>query len=390
MTLTDAGTGPAAMVKDTLDVAGAPTRAGSRALADAPPAGADADAVALLRRAGWRITGKTKLHELAFGTTGLNAHDGTPLNPGWPDRVPGGSSSGSAAVVAAGLVGLALGTDTGGSVRVPACCCGVIGLKPTFGLVSRRGVLPTHTSLDCVGPFARDMTTLIDAMRALVPGFTVPTVPESLRVGVLQVVASAPVARAVASALQALADAGTAVLQPVNLPRMQAAYEAGLAVINAESWAASGALLATGRVGADVAGRLEAASRTTAADVAAAERVRERFTAEVDALLDTCTVLALPTMPDVPPRLVDATDTRAAVGMTALVRPFNLSGHPALSLPLRTAEGLPAGLQLVARRGADGLLCAVAALVAERLRLICSPFDAPSDATLDGEVPCSP
>lgn len=368
------------MVKDTIDVAGTPTRGGSRALASVPPADQDAEAVSLLRRAGWRITGKTKLHELAFGTTGLNAHDGTPGNPFWPDRVPGGSSSGSAAAVAAGLADMALGTDTGGSVRVPAACCGVIGLKPSFGLVSRRGVMPAATSLDCVGPMARDLPTLINAMKAIAPGFNLPPLPATLRVGVLQVQAADEVQAAVTAALQAWSATEQ---QAVHSPLLPRAYDAGLTVINAEAWSASGHLVGTGLVGADVAQRLLAARGTDAAALAAAEEVRRRFIAEIDVLFETCTVLALPTMPDVPPRVADAADTRAAIGMTSLVRPFNLSGHPAITLPLRTAGGLPAGLQLVAPRGADGLLCAVAAHAAARLPLFKPAPHGVIDADLD-------
>jgi len=370
MTLDDAGTGPAAMVKDTIDVAGVPTRSGSRALAGAAPAVADAEVVARLRAAGWRIVGKTKLHELAFGTTGLNGHDGTPLNPQWPDRVPGGSSSGSAAAVAAGLVPMALGTDTGGSVRIPAACCGVFGLKPTFGAVSRQGVMPATTSLDCVGPFAADMPTLIAAMQALLPGFSVPGLPARVQVGVLDVAATPRMQSVVGEALKRWAErAGAVVLSSVQLPSFVAAYDAGLAVINAETYAACRAFLDSGLVGEDVAVRLRAAGRTDAAAVEAAEAVRRAFTAEVDAALEQHTVLALPTMADLPPLVSAAADTSAAVGMTSLVRPFNLSGHPAISLPLKAADGLPASLQLVARRGDDALLCAVAAAAASALDL---------------------
>ncbi|WP_034411518.1 amidase [Derxia gummosa] len=358
-------TGPAVMVKDTIDVAGAPTRAGSRALEGRSPATAHAEVVALLLGAGWRLTGKTNLHELAYGTTGINHHTGTPVNPAAPDRVPGGSSCGSAVAVASGLVPVALGTDTGGSVRIPAACCGVFGFKPTFGRVSRAGVMPAETTLDCVGPLARDMDALIDVMRVIAPGFGACKAPAGITLGVVAVEAAPAVAAAVAGAIAA-SDCSTV---PVTLARMDAAYAAGLAVINAETWAACGELVATGLVGADVARRLANASRTTPGDVAAANLVREGFAAEIDAALARCTVLALPTMADVPPLLADAADTSAAVAMTTLVRPFNLSGHPALHLPLRTADGLPAGLQLVGPKGADELVCAVGRELSRRLRL---------------------
>ncbi|PXW99372.1 amidase [Sphaerotilus hippei] len=358
--------GPEVMVKDTIAIAGTPTRAGSLALQDAAPEARHAEVVQRLLDAGWRITGKTVLHELAFGTTGINHGCGTPLNPAWPDRVPGGSSSGSAAAVAAGLVPVALGTDTGGSVRVPAACCGIFGLKPSFGRVSRDGVLPARSTLDCVGPLATDMAWLIQAMQAITPDFgPLPALDGPLRLGVPRGLAGAAAQQAVDDLLQRSGHT----LQAVSLKGFQAAYQAGLSVINAETWAACGALLDTGRVGADVAARLQRARHTDATELAAAEHVRRRFAAEVDQALAHCDVLALPTLSEPAPRLADAADTAAAVGMTALVRPFNLSGHPAISLPLNTADGLPVGLQLVARRGADEYLCAVAQLLSHQLEL---------------------
>ena len=215
--------GPPCVVKDTLDVAGWPTRGGSAALDEALPATAHATAVQSLLDAGWRLVGKTVLHELAFGTTGINHHSGTPLNPRWPDRVPGGSSSGSAVAVASGAVPLALGTDTGGSVRTPAACCGVFGLKPSFGRVSRDGVMPARSSLDCVGPFAVDMATLVAGMRAICPDFgALPALPADLRIGLVDVQAEAASRDAVRDALLR----GAWPLEAVALPSFDAAYEA--------------------------------------------------------------------------------------------------------------------------------------------------------------------
>lgn len=133
-------------VKDSLDIAGFPTHAGSPVLQDAPPAVRHAAVVEALLDNGCQLRGKTTLHELAFGVTGINPHSGTPRNTHYPQLIPGGSSSGSAAVVAAGEVDFAVGTDTGGSVRMPAACCGVVGLKPSFGRLSRAGVMPTESS----------------------------------------------------------------------------------------------------------------------------------------------------------------------------------------------------------------------------------------------------
>lgn len=356
--------GPTVAIKDTIDVAGFPTRAGSRALADAPPAGEHAEVVARLLDAGWRIVGKTTMHELAFGTTGINHWAGTPTNPLFPAFVPGGSSSGSAAAVAAGLADAALGTDTGGSVRIPAACCGVFGLKPSFGRVSRRGVLPGRTTLDCVGPFAATMERLVACMAAIDPSFGPLPDPSGLTIGLVAVEADP---RFAAAARRAVEACGLP-LRDVHLPGLAAAYDAGLSVINAETWAACGSLVAGGPanslVGPDVAQRLLAASRTTADALETAEAVRASFTAEVDALLETTPILAMPTMAGPPPLVADAADTSRLVGMTSLVRPFNLSGHPAIAIPLPAVDGAPASLQLVAAKGADERLCAVAGLFA--------------------------
>lgn len=347
------GLGLRLAVKDTIDVAGVPTRSGSRALADAPPAAAHSVVVERLLQARCRIIGKTVLHELAFGVTGLTGWAATPVNPLYPDRIPGGSSSGSAAAVAAGIADIALGTDTGGSIRIPAACCGVIGLKPSFGRLDRTGVAPRFSTLDCVGPFARRMPDIIFAMAAMDPGF-VPDKAVDWRIGRIGALADPEIDEAIDTVL----DASGLTVAPAGAPNLDEAFAAGLAIINRETFAAFGHLLATGLVGEDVAIRLAAAGRTTDEEVAAAERVRRRFSAAIDALFDRFDVLALPTMPVAPPLLADAETDRSAVSLTALVRPFNLSGHPALSLPVRTRQGLPAGLQLIARHGGDALLCA--------------------------------
>ena len=347
------GAGRTVMVIDTIDIAGHPTRASSRALEEAPDAERHAEVVQALLDAGCRIIGKTSLHELAFGTTGLNAWTGTAENPRYPGRIPGGSSSGSAAAVAAGLCDFSLGTDTGGSVRVPAACCGVFGLKPTFGRVSRAGVMPAETTLDCVGPFAASIGLLIEAMTAIDPSFSALPTVSGIRIGVVPVAANPEVQ----AALDAVLEAADFPLEVMPLPGMQAAYDAGLAIINRETWNGCGHLVETGLVGADIAARLLAASNTSDA----------AFTAEVDAALARCPILALPTMPDYPALVADAFDTRAAIGMTAFVRPFNLTGHPALSIPFEGASELPVGLQLVAAKGADELLLAVARELVQRL-----------------------
>lgn len=348
------GDGLRVAIKDVIDVAGVPTRCGSRALADAPSAPTNAVVVDRLLDAGCRIVGKTALHELAFGVTGINNGSGTPINPLYPRHIPGGSSSGSAVAVAAGEADIALGTDTGGSIRVPATCCGVIGLKPSFGRLDRTGASPAETTLDCIGPFARQMADIEFAMAALAPDF-VSEGPADWRVGRL-VVAADP---AIDNAIDAALGLSGLRIERAEAPDMASAFEAGLAIINHETFTAFGHLLPSGLIGEDVAVRLKAAARTTDEQVAAAEQVRVGFQEQVDALLDRFDVLVLPTLPIFPPRLEAACADPSAVSLTKFVRPFNLSGHPALSLPVRTVEGLPAGLQIIARRGRDALLCAV-------------------------------
>ncbi|MBA2624643.1 MAG: amidase, partial [Acidimicrobiia bacterium] len=167
------GTGPRLAVKDLIDVAGVPTTAGCRALADeAEPAEVDAPCLAGARAAGARIVGKVNLHELALGATGVNPWFGTPRNPIDAGLVPGGSSSGSAVVVAEDEADVAYGSDTGGSVRIPSACCGTVGLKTTYGRVSLDGVWKLAASLDTVGPMARDVAGATLGMELLEPGST--------------------------------------------------------------------------------------------------------------------------------------------------------------------------------------------------------------------------
>lgn len=345
-------------VKDTIDIAGLPTRAGSPALDDAAPAAANADVVDLMLAAGARITGKTTLHELAFGVSGINDHAGTAVNAHFPDLIPGGSSSGSAAAVAEGSARVALGTDTGGSVRIPAACCGVWGMKPTYGRVSRAGVMPPASTLDCVGPFAATLTDLEWAMSVIAPGFTAERL-EQARIGWFPGQADPAID---AAARAALDRAGITVTE-IDLPSFMAAFDAGVSLINSENWAAVGPLVAGGRIHPAVAARIAAGEHVTAEDLAASEAVRARITAEIDAVLDTVDVIALPTLASAPPTLALARTDPTAVAVTRNVRAFNLSGHPALAMPLLPLDGAPVSLQLVGAKGADARVCAVAALL---------------------------
>ncbi len=353
------GNGPTVVIKDSIDIAGMATRAGSAALADTAPAQRHADVVQSLLDAGWRITGKSNMHELAYGMTGINQWAGTPLNPQDPRLIPGGSSSGSAAAVGAGIADAAIGSDTGGSIRVPAACCGVIGLKPSFGRVSRSGAYPRDSSLDCVGPFARNMALLNRLMGVIAPGFNLAAAGRPMAVARVGTVATGS-DDIVETALETALTATGWQRQVLRLDGMSAAFEAGLTLINHETWAAFGHLTGRGQLGADVEQRLAMAAATTEQARRQAERVRDAFRAEVDQALQFVDALLLPTLPTLPPSLADVAAGASVIAISTLVRPFNLSGHPALSFPVPIPGGaLKAGLQLVGRHGDDERLCAL-------------------------------
>lgn len=349
-------------VKDTLDIAGHRTQAGCPALATAPVAERHAEVVSALLDARCVLTGKTTLHELAFGVSGINPRCGTPINPLYPALIPGGSSSGSAAVVASGEVDFSLGTDTGGSVRLPAACCGVIGLKPGYGVLSREGVMPEHSSLDCVGVFVRDAAVLRKVMTRLeVPvGDPLTALPP-----MAYVLAAEPDIDV--SILDALFHAGISP-QEAALPLLVEAHRAGLTLIGHENWQALGPLLASDCVSADVASRIRAGADVSEEALRHAEQIRTAFAAQVDALLDETPLLAMATLPELPPTLREAEDPLSVVNLTRLVRPFNLSGHPALTLPIGEISGRPVALQLIARKGDDGLLVQAAEWLSPRRR----------------------
>ena len=343
------------MVKDSIDIQGQITTAGSRALAHSQPAKKNAKVVDLILQSDARITAKTTLHELAFGITGINQHFGTPENPKYPELIPGGSSSGSAAAVAAKLADFTLGTDTGGSVRMPAACCGVYGFKPTFGRVSREGVHPEKTTLDCVGPFANSVDMIQRAMQIIDPSFQPTTLEQAPCLAILKVDAT----DGVWQALHGFFAKAQFNLNTVEAPLIQDAFHAGMQIINYETWQAFGELTKTGLVSSDVNDRLIKASQTTLEDVAQADKIREAFTDQIDALLEQYDALLLPTLPQFPPKVADAANTVAFLNLTALVRPFNLSGHPALTIPLDHTDA-PVGLQVITRKNADEQLCAIA------------------------------
>lgn len=353
-----AGDGPRLAVKDLIDMAGLPTTAGSRALAErAEPAERDAPCLAGARAAGARVVGRTNLHELALGPTGINPWFGTPVNPLDPARIPGGSSSGSGVAVAAGEADVAYGSDTAGSVRVPAACCGVAGLKTTHGRIPTEGVWPLAPSLDTVGPLARDVAGLVLGMQLLEPGFAAAgEVPPT--VGRLVLPAADPAVDAAVDA--ALAAAGLAV-EAVRLPGWDAAVDAASTIVLAEGWQSDGALVESGaELSDDVAAFLAFGATVTADQLAEARAACAAWRAELDAVLARVHLLASPTLGAPPPRVDGDLSPVALIRYTA---PINAAGVPAVAVPVPSAGALPASLQLVAPAGGEELLLATAAAV---------------------------
>ena len=364
--------------KDLYATKGIKTTGGSTILADFVP-DADATVVARLAAAGMLVLGKTNMHEFAYGPEGLNGHYGDAWNP-WDagtHRVAGGSSSGSGAAVAAGLCPAALGSDTGGSIRIPSSLCGITGIKPTYGRVSRSGVLPLAWSMDHCGPMARtarDCALMLGAMAGYdpadpstsvlpVPDYTAALTGDvkGLRVGILRAhftdVAAPEVRAAVEAAARALEQAG-ARLDDVNLEHVALVPAASFAVVGAEALAYHARWLRTRNADyqPDVRERLKLGVLVSSNHYLRAQALRARVRQEVDAALARRDVLLAPATPIAAPalgqqeaRLGDGpSDVRSA--LIRFTRPFNFSGHPAISLPCGfTPAGLPVGLQLVGR-----------------------------------------
>lgn len=345
-------------VKDCIDVAGTILGAGSPVVAEsAEPALDDAPCLAGFRAAGARIVGKTGLHELCFGATGVNPHLGTPVNPLDPRRIPGGSSSGSAVAVARGEADVALGTDTAGSVRNPAACCGVVGLKTTWGAVPVVGTRPLAPSLDTVGLLAPDVASLAAGATLLEARLTMGELAPSPTVGRLRLAGTDPtIDAAIDSALLA---AGIEAIE-VELPGWDAAHAAALTVLFGEALIVNDDLWRHhhDRLGADLVERFTFAQAISPAELGEARAHREPWRAELAVVLGEVGVLALPTLPDYPPRLAEA-----PVGPNRACAAVNLAGHPALALPVPSGGLLPASLQLVAPDHHELRLLATAAAI---------------------------
>ena len=355
--------GLAFAAKDIFDVAGQKTGFGNPDwLRTHEPAARTAPAVQWLLDAGAHLVGKTHTEEMAWSLTGENAHYGTPVNVRAPGRVPGGSSSGSAAAVAAGLVDFALGSDTGGSVRLPASYCGILGFRPTHGRISLDGVCPLAPSFDTCGWFARDPGVFERVGRVLLRDDAPVAMPERL------LVAQDAFAFADDSARAALMTALAKVAALVGAPRDVTVGDESLTQWmdyfrfpqGAEAWAAHGewVTLVQPQFGPAIKGRFEWARMVAAGDVARARARREEITRRMNELLEERAVLALPSAPGIAlprnssPKLVDELRARA-LPMLCIA---GLSRLPQVSLPLATVDGCPLGLSLIAGHGKDTLL----------------------------------
>ena len=356
------GDGPRLAVKDCIDVEGLPTMAGCQVVAEqASPAAADAPVVAAARRAGARIVGKTSLTELCWSASGVNPWLGTPPNPLDPRRLPGGSSSGSAVAVAAGEADVALGTDTGGSVRIPAACCGIVGLKTSWGRVPLDGVYPLASSMDTVGPLGADVAAVELGMRLIDPDFAGASAEAPGRVGRIR---PAP-DLGVDPATDAAVDAALATLTGLEVTDVagfdfRAVNQAGNVAIDIEGYQANEYLLPQlDRLAPHNQRAMTEAARITAEEAAEAARARQELRDWFAAALDRYPVLALPTLVGAPPLIGER-----GMPLTILTIPANLAGLPALALPVPGGPaGLPASLQLIGPPGGEEQLIALGRVI---------------------------
>jgi aspartyl-tRNA(Asn)/glutamyl-tRNA(Gln) amidotransferase subunit A len=356
------GDGIPLAVKDLFDTAGLRTTYGSILFADHVP-DRSAEAVVRLEASGYVNVGKTNLHEFAYGISSYNPHFGMVPNPLAPDRTAGGSSAGSAAALAAGLAEAALGSDSGGSIRIPAACCGIVGFKPSRGLVPLEGCLPLAPSFDHAGPMARDVEACARMLEALAPGFERAELSslDELEVGVAWLEHADPLVR---TRVQAAAKLFTH-SRDVAFPLPEGVGEVFLREV-AESHRGRFPEHADA-YGDNVRTKLERCLRVTDAQFETAlrrlEEYRERA-AEVVAGID---LLVTPTLAFVaPPAITDDLEIRDSV--IRFTYPFNALGWPALALPCGPAEhGLPASVQLVAPAGQDARVLAAGALLERAL-----------------------
>jgi amidase len=356
------GRGIRVTVKDLVDVVGYPTTGGSRVVAEeAQPATQDAACLAGLRaaeRAGTaRLVGKANMHEFAAGPDGVNPWFGTPVNPYDPSRVPGGSSSGSAAGVGAGEADVSYGSDTGGSIRIPSACCGTTGLKTTWGRVSLDGIMPMATSFDTIGPMARDVAGVVAGMQLLEPGF-VPSADAATTVGRVRVPGVDPrIDAAIDEALQAseldVVDVGLDWDQARNI---------AVSLICTEFYADYQPVFERSgeRIGAEVRALYERGRTANPDEVEAANVARRAWTETLTGWFDRVQVLALPVLKTMPATL----EEHEIMYDVTCTTPVNLASVPALAFPVPAADTpVPPSVQLVGPMHSEELLVTTAAVV---------------------------
>lgn len=351
-------------VKDNIDVAGMPTTLGTRARANTPPAQADAAVVARLRTAPVTIVGKTNLDELANGATGINPWYGAVANPTDPTRIAGGSSSGSAAAVGFGLADIALGTDTGGSLRIPAALCGVAGFKPSKGLFSTLGVYPTADRMDVIGPMARDIAGLRRAFSLMAPeaarddGARTARTIARLRFGQEETIVDETV------------DAALAGVDVVDLeiPGWQEAHFVAYTIIAHQCWTNNRELLesAPEDVGAVASAVILDGEKVTTREYGEAFAFANRWSVQIQQLFADYDLLACPTVSTLAPQIEGLGEIQWESFSRTMQ--FNLSGHPALSAPLDVpGTHLKTGIQLIGPYAHDGWLLARAQELLDRV-----------------------
>jgi len=365
-------------IKDLIDIAGQPTTAASKVLAG-NIARADAPVVTRLREAGAILIGKTNLHEFALGTTSEDSAFGAVHHPSDPARSAGGSSGGSAAAVALGMGLASIGSDTGGSIRIPSSICGTVGLKPGLGEVPTAGVIPLSTSFDHVGPLTRSVADAA-TLWSILSGLSQSASPSldggirGLRLVRLVDYFDRPIEPAVRTAFERALESlrrGGAVVKDAVLPNTAGILDAYVSIVLPEgvAWHAPYLDTKAGEYSPMVRARFESGRAIPAVKYLQAVEFCRKLRADVDALLADADVIVLPTMPitapllgsdeiTIDPAIGDRTAVRSA--MLKHTQPFNMTGHPAISLPV-PVTGLPVGLQLVGKHGATAGLLAIAA-----------------------------
>jgi aspartyl-tRNA(Asn)/glutamyl-tRNA(Gln) amidotransferase subunit A len=381
------------VVKDNIDVEGLPTTNGS-ASHDGGPAPSDAVVVRRLRRAGAIVFGKANMDEMALGATGANSRYPKVLNAWAPDRLPGGSSGGSAVAVSAGLAYGALGSDTGGSVRTPAAFNGIVSLRPSTGALSTEGVLPLSPRFDTVGPMGRNVDTvqqLLVAMADTLPadpvwGLTgyprhVGAAPlEGLRIGIFGRYffenASDGVVAAVMGGARALTDLGARLVE-IDVADVASTQDQMSTIMLRDGYLTYRDLIDDDhtQVHPAVLERVLKGKGVTDADYAAALAAKDRWSWNVEQSFEAIDVFLLPTTPVVAPLIGEnPSEVEAVMNVTQFTFPWSFAGVPALSIPCGMSEAMPVGMQLVGPRGTDLSVCRIASLY-EHETLLSRAFD---------------